>query len=498
MSVLAPIAEADEPPATASLQAGARPVSSASSHRLSLPSTPSPSPPLAAAPVAVARTPSSSRSADRAAFREARAVYESGVALSRAGNPVAATVHFRQAAAVFGEIEGHESRRDKALWQAGMCYAAVAMRAKSRGEGETAKAALEQARSCFHFVNAVGKEAMAIYQLGLITAELGTAAELIKAAALLYADLGDESREAMCYAELGHLFTCLLLYLKLGDSHREGKVLYTIGLFAAKLADRTTAFNYLAQARVIFRRRGDKAEEADASYQLGKLCVRKRAYEPAVQYFEEASTLFHDAGLLVDEAWASYRLALVMLKVRSAPLAIDYLAEARKLFAEAPTDERHAEGSCLLRIAEILAGTVGSVGEGVEGGEDVRDEERARQLLEEAARLLTPAQTPAPASSTPHLSRARSRRPPPPISSSPAPDRSALVRRRSTMSAARAEERRKRLELATAEGASASTLSDGGTAAEDSTSSGAEVRESGRAAAGAKGRDAAWWAVRDR
>ncbi|BGP49831.1 hypothetical protein JCM10450v2_005736 [Rhodotorula kratochvilovae] len=418
MSFLAPIAEADEPLSAPALQASA-PLPSPRLD-LSLPSTPdlSPSPDPSLAPAA----PRSSRSADRAAFREARALYESGELLAR-DNPVAATLHFRQAAAVFGEIDGQERRRDKSLWQAGMCYASVAMRAKRRGEAETARAALERARSCFHLINERGKEAMAVYQLGLVTSELNAAAELIKAAALMYAEQGDEPREAMCYAELGHLFSatdadtaifylkqCLLLYLKLGDSHREGKVLYTIGLLASsKLDDRATAFNYLAQARVIFRRRGDSAEEADASYQLGKLCVRRGAYEPAVRYFEEASTLFHAANLLVDEAWSSYRLALVMLKVRSTPLAIDYLAEARKLFADAPTDERHAEGSCLLRIAEILAGTVGGVGEGVAGGEDVRDEERAREFFDKAARLLAPTQTPTPAPS-PHLSRGRAHR----------------------------------------------------------------------------------------
>jgi len=215
-----------------------------------------------------------------------------------------------------------------------------------------------------------------------------------------------------------HLFShvqCLLLYLKLGDSHREGKVLYTIGLLAssAALDDRRTGYNYLAQARVIFRRRGDTADEGDACYALGKSCVRNGAFEQAVKYFEEvrwapsrpavsetllkgctdaaaccrraqASSLFHSAHLPVDEAWASYRLALVMLKVRSASLAISYLVDARQLFAEAPSDERHAEGSCCLRIAEILSGAVG----GKEGGVDVKDDVRAAEFFDEVRRVV--------------------------------------------------------------------------------------------------------------
>lgn len=68
-----------------------------------------------------------------------------------------------------------------------------------------------------------------------------------------------------------------------------------------------------------------------------------------------------------------------MLKVRSAALALSYLADARQLFAAAPSDERHAEGSCLLRMAEILSGAVG----GQEGAEGVRDEERAAEMFDE-------------------------------------------------------------------------------------------------------------------
>ncbi|GAA5838917.1 hypothetical protein JCM9279_003899 [Rhodotorula babjevae] len=405
MSPLEPIAEADERLYTRTLPASARKPVPYSSPPLSLPSTPddlsprsSPTPGASAATTsaaAVAAAASRSRSAERAAFNEARALYDSGCALSRDGNPLAATRHFRQAAVVFGDMDGQEKRRDKSMWQAGMCYASLGMRAKKRGERDTARGALEQARSCFHFINERTKAAMAAFQLALLALpDLSQATEQLKAAAVMYAELGDEAREAMCYAELGHLFSasdpdtavfflkqCLLLYLKLGDSHREGKVLYTIGLLAssAALDDRRTGYNYLAQARVIFRRRGDTADEGDACYALGKSSVRSGAFEQAVKHFEEASSLFHSAHLPVDEAWASYRLALVMLKVRSASLAISYMADARQLFAEAPSDERHAEGSCCLRIAEILSGAVG----GKEGGAEVRDDVRAAEFFDE-------------------------------------------------------------------------------------------------------------------
>ncbi|GAA5927920.1 hypothetical protein JCM3775_002764 [Rhodotorula graminis] len=477
MSLLAPIAEADEPLYTRTLPASARKPVPYSSPPLSLPSTPddlsprsSPTPAAGPSATTTSAAAARSRSADRAAFNEARALYDSGVALSRDGNPLAATRHFRQAAVVFGDMDGQEKRRDKSMWQAGMCYASLGMRAKKRGEKETARGALEQARSCFHFINERAKEAMAMFQLALLALpDLSQATEQLKAAAVMYADLGDEAREAMCYAELGHLFSasdpdtavfflkqCLLLYLKLGDSHREGKVLYTIGLLAssAALDDRRTGYNYLAQARVIFRRRGDTADEGDACYALGKSCVRSGAFEQAVKYFEEASSLFHSAHLPVDEAWASYRLALVMLKVRSASLAISYLSDARQLFAEAPSDERHAEGSCCLRIAEILSGAVG----GKAGGEQVRDEVRAADFFDEAARLLalddSTISTPTPSSrSTPQSSRTRSRSrkhgAPAASAAASSPDSpagsSSLLRRRSTMSVARAEERRRRL-----------------------------------------------------
>lgn len=96
----------------------------------------------------VARKPAPSRTeAERQAFAEAKALYQAGLALSTEGrNPVQATRQFRQAAAVFGEIGGQERRRDKCLWQAGMCYAGVGIRARYRGDAEGARTAFEQVR----------------------------------------------------------------------------------------------------------------------------------------------------------------------------------------------------------------------------------------------------------------------------------------------------------------------------------------------------------------
>ncbi|GAA5918953.1 hypothetical protein JCM6882_008646 [Rhodosporidiobolus microsporus] len=318
------------------------------------------------------------REAHRALFSEAKTLYHSGLSLS-SSNPYAATLHFRQAASVFAEVPGQRKRVEKCLWQAGMAWAGIGVRAarrRGKGEGargrEEAREAFEEARALFSFVGETKKEAMALYHLGCVTDEILLAAEHIKAAATLFADLGDESHEAMCYAEAAHLFgnddpdtaifflkQCLLLYMKLGDTNREGKALFAIGSLAAHL-DRQTAHNYYLQARVIFRRRGDSIEDANCSYQLGKMAATCKSYEAAVLYFEErgeiaqASALFHDAGKSVDEAWALYRLALVMLKVKTAELALDYLNEAKKLFAEAG-NEKAAEGSCLMRMGEILS-----------------------------------------------------------------------------------------------------------------------------------------------
>lgn len=221
----------------------------------------------------------------------------------------------------------------------------------------------------------------------------------------------------MCYAELGHTFgvgdpdtgiyylkQALLLYLKLADVAKEAHALFAIGTLASRLplpppldpptptrdfgarasqpssglnrsfstssmgsnSSRTrslhpsqTTYNYISQARRLFARLGLPKGQAECAYQLGKLCTRhgpRGELEAAVVLFEEACDKFREAGgAEVDEAWSMYRLALVMLKVRSSALAIDYLAEARRLFRDAATDERKAEGSCLLRIGEIYA-----------------------------------------------------------------------------------------------------------------------------------------------
>ncbi|GAA5856113.1 hypothetical protein JCM8547_002985 [Rhodosporidiobolus lusitaniae] len=313
------------------------------------------------------QTSPSPNSAHRAAFDEARALYLSGQSIS-ASNPYAAVLHFRHAATVFREIPGQRKRVEKSLWMAGMCYARVGVGRAKKGEREGAGEAFEEARALFQFVGETSKEAMALYQLGLVTKDVLAAAEYIKRAAALYADLGDEPHEAMCYAEAAHLFgptdpdtaifflkQCLLLYMKLGDSAKEAKALFAIANLAAHL-DKRTAHNYYLQARVIFRHRGDNENDANCSYQLGKIAVFSKAYETAVAYFEESCTLFHNSGKTVDEAWSMYRLALVMLKVKTPELAVDYLADARKLFEEAG-NEQQAEGSCLMRMGEILEPT---------------------------------------------------------------------------------------------------------------------------------------------
>lgn len=55
-------------------------------------------------------------------------------------------LHFRQAAAVFAELEGQQGRVEKCLWQAGMCWAKEGLRAKRARQGELACEAFEQVR----------------------------------------------------------------------------------------------------------------------------------------------------------------------------------------------------------------------------------------------------------------------------------------------------------------------------------------------------------------
>ncbi|ORY77191.1 hypothetical protein BCR35DRAFT_305458 [Leucosporidium creatinivorum] len=177
----------------------------------------------------------------------------------------------------------------------------------------------------------------------------------------------------MCLCELADLLTrrdpsaalfflkqSLLIFCKLEDSYKEARTLFAIGSLASQGRDYPSAFAYFVQARVIFRQRGDSAEDANCSYQLGKLATKGQQYPAAVTYFEEASNLYHSQQQPLDEAWCYYRLALVLLKLKIADateaaaveLPVDYLTEARNLFRDA--GEREAEGSCLMRLGEIL------------------------------------------------------------------------------------------------------------------------------------------------
>ncbi|BGP26043.1 hypothetical protein JCM10295v2_004986 [Rhodotorula toruloides] len=306
-------------------------------------------------------------------------------------------------------------------------------RRKSAEEGlEQARRCLEQARDLFHFLGESAKEAIALYQLGLFSTTVAEAANHLKSAAILFAECGDEGREAMCYAELGNLFAAgeggdpdsglwffkqaLLLYLKLGDTVKEAHCLFSCGVLFARLPPpdhslpssitsspslsvstscttshytpnpTQSALAYLSQSATLFRKLKDRKGEAECRYQMGKVFARiggareKSGLERAVKEFEEASNLFLKAGSTTDCAWTYYRLSLVMLKVHSKELALDYLAEARKLFADAK--EKKAEGACLVRMAEVMRGEV-SAEASVPGSKEEDEAVVADKYLEE-------------------------------------------------------------------------------------------------------------------
>lgn len=129
----------------------------------------------------VASTSASSKAAGlrRQRFEEAKALYESGLAISR-DNPRSAIAHFiqgapveppfffientgslanaescascggevfRTAAKVFDEANGQEKRRDKSYWQAATCYGTVGWAAKKQKDWHGAKLAFEQVNS---------------------------------------------------------------------------------------------------------------------------------------------------------------------------------------------------------------------------------------------------------------------------------------------------------------------------------------------------------------
>ncbi|GAA5915688.1 tetratricopeptide repeat protein [Sporobolomyces salmoneus] len=332
------------------------------------------------------------QSTARQSFEEAKALYETGIIISKE-NPAAGIAHFIQAARVFGDLgPGQSKRREKAYWQAGICSGRVGWIAKKRKDWNDAKQAFEQALEIFRTIKDSEKEATTLYQLSLVSSDILAASDYLKKASLMYSELNNGAKEAMCLSELGNLFgkrekdistsllywkQALLLYIKMGDREKEARALFSIAEILVRSAERSTAFKYFLQARTIFRSIPNRMKkwDGDCSYQLGKICVGEKRFQAAVEYFEEASASFREVELWTDEAWSLYRLALDMLKVHSKDLAIDYLTEARRLFAEVG-NQREAEGSCLLRLAEISK---------------TSDPERAKDLLNEALEFVDPA-----------------------------------------------------------------------------------------------------------
>ncbi|KAK4047648.1 hypothetical protein OIV83_005306 [Microbotryomycetes sp. JL201] len=268
---------------------------------------------------------------------------------------------------VFGEL-GCVPQANKSLWKLAMTLATIGHDSSKAHKYEEALNMYSEARALFRHIGERPKEAMALYQSGLVYVSLREheqAMLLIKEAGRLFAEVGDESNEAMCMCETANVMKrrdapaaieyfkhALLIYLRTRDSFREAKTLYAIGALASTQKNYAEAFAYLQQARVIFRQRGDSINVANCSYQLGKLYNRAQELELSVGCFEDASQCYRACGRLVDEGWCYYRLGLAMLKANDRSTAADYLTEARTLFKM--TDERQAEASCLMRLGEII------------------------------------------------------------------------------------------------------------------------------------------------
>ncbi|KAM0790007.1 hypothetical protein ACM66B_005337 [Microbotryomycetes sp. NB124-2] len=307
-------------------------------------------------------------SEDAALFSEAKSLYEAGVeSAKKKSGQLGALPLFRQAYKVFGEL-GCDKQANKSLWKLAMTLATIGHDSFKAKRHTEALNMFSEARALFRHIGEPSKEAMALYQSGLVYVSLREheqALLLLKEAGRLFAEHGDETNEAMCLCETANVVKkrdastaieyfkqALLIYLRTRDSYREAKTLYAIGTLASTRKDYAEAFAYLQQARVIFRQRKDSVNIAHCSYQLGKLYNRAHELELSVGCFEEASRCYHDSGKVVDEAWCYYRLGLAMLKARDRSTAADYLTEARSLFKL--SNEKQAEASCLMRLGEII------------------------------------------------------------------------------------------------------------------------------------------------
>ncbi|KAK4051735.1 hypothetical protein OIO90_004559 [Microbotryomycetes sp. JL221] len=301
-------------------------------------------------------------------FDEAKSLYQAGVeSAKKKSGQLGALPLFRQAYNVFNEL-GCPSQAKKSLWKVAMTLGAIGHRSFQAKRYEEALNMFSEARALFRFVGEKSKEAMALFQSGLVYVALRETEQailLIKEAARLFVELADEADEAMCLCELASILKkqdpsasityfkqALLIYLRSRDSFREAKTLCAIGLLSVSTKDYAGAYAYLKQARVIFRKRSDSQNLAQCSYQLGKLYNKASELNLAVECFEEAARGFHLDRKYVDEGWCYYRLGLAMLKAKDRSTAADYLTEARQLFKE--TSERQAEASCLMRLGEII------------------------------------------------------------------------------------------------------------------------------------------------
>ncbi|HEV2828832.1 MAG TPA: CHAT domain-containing protein [Pyrinomonadaceae bacterium] len=219
---------------------------------------------------------------------------------------------------------------------------------RQQSKVDSKRAAIEkykQALNLFQMAGARDGQALTLYALGLVHAELGefrSTLEFTGQALPLFKALGDDTMEGFALnltgsaydflgevaKAVGYLQQALLLFQKQGNQASEASVVNNIGRIYYQNADWQEALENYSQALSLFRLMRDRNREATALQNLGVIYYSLGEPKKALDYFQQALLLGRAVGDKRREALAVSEVGFVWNSLAEPRKALDHYNQA--------------------------------------------------------------------------------------------------------------------------------------------------------------------------
>ena len=190
---------------------------------------------------------------------------------------------------------------------------------RQQSKVDSKRAAIEKYKQALNLFQSAGEragQALTLYALGLVHAELG------------------EFRSTLEFTG-----QALPLLRALGDDTMEGFTLNLTGSAYDFLGEVTKAVGYLHQALLLFQKRGNHASEASVVNNIGRIYYQNSDWQKALENYSQALALFQLIKDRTREATALQNLGVIYFSLGEHKKALDYFQQAL-LLGQAVGDKR--------------------------------------------------------------------------------------------------------------------------------------------------------------